>query len=267
MDLYTDSIGQVLGNIIILVDLQRSESLWYAADSLLQGSLLFEIGFRQNGRIRLLSTRVNVTLKDPDGRNKVVVDQTFPLQALVPRDVMAQERLDTKEYHVDPKAECWGIGAKLGGGSHKSETKSASKETWSFQSARLANQVAQFSWGRTSVTDESAIIRAFVGAMLLRRGQHGDTTLEVVVSIIAKKPGHLHVGRGRVKRQGEPIRTTIGRGSRTQCTLASLERKRLNAKVYRLNVGLVPICKAVQSSRHIQWLTINRHGSFGRIIL
>jgi hypothetical protein len=89
MDLYTDSIGQVLGNIIILVDLQ-SESLWYAADSLLQGFLLFEIGFRQNGRIRLLSTRVDVTLKDPDDRNKVVVDQTFPLQALVPRDVMAQ---------------------------------------------------------------------------------------------------------------------------------------------------------------------------------
>jgi hypothetical protein len=89
MDLYTDSIGQVLGNIIILVDLQ-SESLWYAADSLLQGFLLFEIGFRQNGRIPLLSTRVDVTLKDPDDRNKVVVDQTFPLQALVPRDVMAQ---------------------------------------------------------------------------------------------------------------------------------------------------------------------------------
>jgi hypothetical protein len=244
MDTYTNSLGQVLGNVVILVELRRNESLWCAAESLLQGYLPFQIGFQQNGKIRLVSTCVDITLKDHDGRNRVDVSKTFPLQTLVPRQNSKQERLDTKEWHVDPEAEVMGNKAKLGGGSHKSETKSAVKETWWFQSAKMADQEAQFRWGRTSVTDESGVIRSFVGALLLERRQHQDTDLEVVVSIIAKKPGHLHFPRRKVNRKGGPITTTIGRGSGEQCALPDLDHERLNNIVGNLNMGLVPRSRA-----------------------
>jgi hypothetical protein len=252
IDLYTDSLGQVLGNIVILVDLRRDESLWYAAESTLQGFLPLQIGFQQNGRIRLLSTCVDITLKDADANDGVFVDKTFSLQPLVPRQSLKQVKLDTKEWHVEPEAGVLGNGAKVGGGSHKSKTKSAVRETWSFQSARMASQSARFSWGRTSVTDESGVIRAYVCALLMRRGTHQDTNLEVVVSINAKKLGRRHVGRRRVERRGGPVTTTVGRESGDQCAPSELNHERLNDNIGRLNVELVPRSKVAQSSGHMR---------------
>jgi hypothetical protein len=249
MDVYTDSLGQVLGDIVIVVDLRRDECLWCTAGSLLQGYLPFQIGFMQNGRkLHLMSTCVDITLKDHDGNDRVVVGKTFPLQTLVSRQNLKQEKVITNELHVEPEVEAMGNSAKIGGGSHTSEKKSAVEEMWYFQSAKLADQKAQFRWGRNSVTDESGVVRTYVGALLLQRGQHRDTDLEVVVSIIAKKSARLHF-RGEQELEGGPVTTTVGSWSE-QCSLPELGHQRLNDKVRRLNAERVPRSKATRSRRH-----------------
>jgi hypothetical protein len=216
-------LGCEIGDVTVKCDLLRTETRWHTPNGNLsdsppqyplRGLLYFEFEFNEFRKASLMSARINITLKDPDGKEKVLVDKTFPgSDAVKPQSVLMKERSSTQGAHFEPNAQTPAGGGSIGSVSGTRTISSPVEQTWSFKSTGKGADGAEFAWRRNTSTDWTGTDRGYGGAIAVRRKEHKDIRLECVVTIWAEKNrgfGRRGFAEGIIRRSdGEslPIKT------------------------------------------------------------
>lgn len=192
-----------IGNIKVICTLRSNELIWSpqarsAPEAHLCGLLYFNLNFRQNGRARLMSAEINITLEDAYMQETVSVTSCAPENALKPEDAPTQERVDSRATRIEPQVQGDSVGVQLGSRENESTTTFPVKQEWSFHSFQSCQNGADFRWRRTSPEDDTGLDRSYDGALVLRRQMHKDIILNLIVNIQAQK--YFGSGRGVPKR-------------------------------------------------------------------
>jgi hypothetical protein len=159
---WTVSLGRQAGSIDVRCDLLTEDTRWCTPEDTenlpLGGLLYFNMAFKQHGSARLMSTDVEIALKDPLRKEIVYVDKTLlGSEVLEPHDAPTQEVSKTRAGELKPEGQSGLGGGSVGSASYEQQIKSHEEQTWSFSSdhrnSEYKNRVT-FSWRRTSPADE-----------------------------------------------------------------------------------------------------------------
>lgn len=254
---YADQIlRNEIGSIEVRCTLKSEETKWSppttsTPDMDLHGLLYFNLGFKQNGRARLMSADVNIGFEDADGLEIVIVTSCAPSNALTPEDAPIQEISKIKSTRLEPQVEGGGFGAQLGSYGHDTTTSFSFKQQWTFHSNRPSVSGAEFTWKRNSPDDETGFDRSYDGALVLRRQTHRDILMRYLISIQAQK----YIGSRNGKRETRTISLESGQRI-SQADFDTLTKSEsLQGDVLKRNCDLAPTREISSSLSLGIWLT------------